>query len=99
MQLDLTPFIGLTGIPVIEQVVQYLRDSGILPPYITPFMALIIGVVLNVLLAWQLHVDLLTGFEVGLIAGFGASVWHEGRRQPSPPPVLYSPPLSPGTEH
>ena len=77
MHFDPTQFIGLTGIPLIEQAVQFLKIQFRMPTYLAPIAALIVGVFINVLISLYLHTNVLTGTEVGLLAGFSSSFWHE----------------------
>lgn len=84
MQLNPAQFIGLTGVPLIESIVEYLKDNFRLSGYLAPLAALLVGVVLNESLAVYLHQSLLVGFYVGLFSGFSSSYWHE-MSKPMPP--------------
>lgn len=76
-QLDPTQFIGLTGVPLVEQVVQYLKDEWRMPSYLAPLAALAVGVALNVAIGHYMGTDFLTNVCVGLFTGFSSSFWHE----------------------
>lgn len=82
MNLDLTQFIGFTGVPLIEQIVQYLKDEWGMPTYLAPLAALLAGVSINLAIANQLHMDLLFSVYVGLFSGFSSSFWHEIAKKP-----------------
>lgn len=72
-----TTLVGISGVPFIEQIVEYLKDYMRLPAYLAPFAALVVAVILNEGMAYYLHLSLLNGFYAGLVAGFGSSMWHE----------------------
>lgn len=77
MNIDFTQFVGLTGVPLLEQAVQYLKNEWGMPAYLAPLAALLGGVILNDGLAFYLHFSLLMGLYVGLFTGFSTSFWHE----------------------
>ena len=77
MNFDLSQYIGLSGIPLVEQVVQYFKNELRMPAYLAPIVALVVAVGLNVGIAEAAHTNLLTGIEIGLLTGFGSSFWHE----------------------
>jgi len=68
---------GLSGVPQIQQFVQWLKYRWELPVKLSPLAAVATGVVVNVGIALLLHMPALSGFEWGLLAGFGACGWHE----------------------
>lgn len=73
----LKQFSGLTGVPLVEQVVQYLKMEWRMPSYLAPLAALAAGVGVNVGLAHLFNTDLLVSVYVGLFTGFSSSFWHE----------------------
>ena len=80
MEFDVKQFIGLAGIPFIEQVTVYLGDQWRLPKQLMPIAALAVGAGMNVLVAAYLHADPLNALYVGLLAGFLSAPWHEIRK-------------------
>lgn len=74
---DITSFIGMAGVPMIERIVEYLRVHWRLPSYLAPIAANLIGILLNVAIVTQLQGDIVAGAVVGFFVGFGTSFWHE----------------------
>jgi hypothetical protein len=74
---DPKTLVGLSGIMVVESATQYFRDQWNLPKRLSPFAAILIGVVFNILLALALNNDVVSSVYTGLITGALSSVWHE----------------------
>lgn len=91
MTFDPSQFIGLTGIPLIEQIVQYLKKEWRMPSYLAPLAALAAGVGINLGIGYYTHIDFLTAIYVGLFTGFSSSYWHEMARPATPTITLDKP--------
>ncbi len=74
---DLKTLVGLTGVPFVEAVVQYLHDQWNMPSKLAPLAAIIFAILLNVLLALALKNDVLSAIYIGFFTGLFSSVWHE----------------------
>ena len=81
MNIDPTVYllsvVGVAGIPQIEQFIEWLKSRWGLSTKLSPIAALLTGVILNDGVALLMGTSLLTGLEWGLVAGFGAGIWHE----------------------
>lgn len=74
--IDLHKFVGLTGAPVIEQAVQYLKEQWGLSTKLAPVAALLLGVFFNMALAVYLGLSLPDAVVLGAATGLLASGWH-----------------------
>lgn len=76
---DLRTLIGLSGLTLVESWVKYLQNQWNLPKTgMLPVCAsLISGIVLNVALAWYLHMDISSAIATGALTGVAASGYHE----------------------
>ena len=70
-------YVGLAGVTMVEQFVEYLKDQWQMPGKFAPLAATGFSVLLNVLLAAYMGTNLATGALVGFFAGFLTSAWHE----------------------
>jgi hypothetical protein len=70
--MQYSDFLGLAGVPIIAALVQALK--GYLPSdRYNPLLALVLGVALNVGIAYQLRTDVGLALIVGVVAGLSAS--------------------------
>jgi hypothetical protein len=72
--LDPVSFVGLAGIPFIVALVQLLKNTWpTIPSHYWPAIVLLVSVILNLALAWQLAGNLGTAVLVGIVTGLSAS--------------------------
>ena len=74
---NLSSLVGVTGAPVIEQGVEYLKEQWGLPAKLAALAAVALGVILNIALGFYFHFGLVNSIMTGLLTGFVASGWHE----------------------
>jgi hypothetical protein len=77
LQFNLVQFAGVSGAPMIQQAVQYLKTEWKMPTVLAPFAAVTLGILFNSSLAVWLSASLHNAVVVGLLTGFFASGWHE----------------------
>jgi len=75
--------IGLTGAPVVESIVNFLKDQWRLSPKLAPIAAILLGLILNIWAGYVLKVDFVSTIYSGLITGFAASSWYELTKLPT----------------
>lgn len=74
---DYSEFIGLAGFPVVAALVQVFK------PWLPderwhPIASLALGVIINVVIAYQLRSDLVLAVLVGIVTGLAASGLYSG---------------------
>lgn len=74
---NLTQYIGLSGVPMIERFVEYLKVEWKLPTYLAPVAATASGVMLNVGLAAYLSLPMANAVAFGFFTGLFSAGWHE----------------------
>jgi hypothetical protein len=74
---DPRTLIGISGTPLLESFVQFLKDEWELPGRWAPMAAIAFGICLNLLLALFFHNDILSSVYAGLFTALLSSVWHE----------------------
>jgi hypothetical protein len=73
---ELIDYVGLFGVPVIIGLVQALKPW--LSKEITPLVAIVLGVLLNLAVAWRLDTDPVLAVLLGIVAGLAASGLYSG---------------------
>jgi hypothetical protein len=68
---------GLSGVPTLESIVQYFREEWGLSGKLSPFMALLLSVIVNVSLGMAFGVDLFSSLIVAAVSAVATPTWHE----------------------
>jgi hypothetical protein len=76
--MQLSDFVGLLGVPVIVALVEVLKPW--LSKEITPIVAIVIGILINLVVAWRSPptFDPILAVLLGIVAGLAASGLYSG---------------------
>lgn len=75
--MELTEFVGLAAVPVIIGLVEVFK-RWIADDRYYPLIALALGIIINVAIAYQTAGDYLLAVLVGIVAGLAASGLYSG---------------------
>jgi hypothetical protein len=76
--MDLQTLYGIGGAPVIQQMVQYLKDQWKMPTVLAPWAAFVFAMAINYALGTLLlHADFKSIFLSGMLTTLAACGWHE----------------------
>lgn len=78
---DIRSLLGLSGVPFVESIVNYLKYQWRLSPRMAPLAAHLVGLIWNIGIGALYGVDIRSGIIAGLLTGFGASVWYEATKE------------------
>lgn len=74
--MDLKQLVGVAGVPLVVALVDIIKGVGA-PSKFSPFYAIGVAIVLNVLLAIVLGLNIVTAVVVGLVVGGLASGYYD----------------------
>lgn len=74
--LNLAQFYGLGGVPIVEALVEYMKEKWGLNSQFAPLAALVLGIGLNLLLGFFLGNNLQSSLEVGVVTALASNLYH-----------------------